>query len=116
MTNPVMTFSAAALRHLRQCVTAENAVGVRFEMKPDGCAGYGYVVTFPTEAEADDQCFQAEDIAVMMAAKSVALLRGVQVDFVSQSLGQKQLVFNNPQVKSECGCGLSVQISSDEAE
>lgn len=113
MNSPVlMQFSTAAQAHLMQCVVSHAAAAVRFEMKPDGCAGFGYHVTFPKVIPDEDISFKVEALIVVVAVNSINMLAGVKVDLVKQSLGQKQLVFDNPHVQSECGCGLSVQMKA----
>ena len=114
-TDGMVKLTPAARGHFERHIAASQGVGVRLEMKPDGCAGYGYVVTFPEVVAAKDVCFKVEGLSVMIDPESVHLLQGVTIDFVSQSLGQKQLVFQNPQVASMCGCGESVQLIEDAA-
>ena len=111
----IIRLTPAARAHFERHIAASQGAGVRLAMKPDGCAGYGYVVTFPEVVSAKDVCFKVEGLSVMIDPDSVHLLQGVTIDFVSQSLGQKQLVFQNPQVASMCGCGESVQLLEDAA-
>lgn len=108
-----MKISLSAEKHLLQHVEKNKACGVKFSMQPDGCAGYGYYVTFPITICDNDVCFTVNDLTVMVDKPSEKLLFNVEIDLKSISLGQKQLVFNNPQVKSECGCGLSVQMNTE---
>ena len=105
-----MQFTPAALSHLTKCLDKNNAVAIKFAMEKDGCAGFGYVVDFIKQIEPSCFRFQVSNLTIVIADDSIDLLRDVKVDYVSQSLGQKQLVFNNPQVTSSCGCGLSVSV------
>ncbi len=107
-----MQVSVAAKQHLLQHIKLNKACGVKFSMQPDGCAGYGYQVTFPLELDAANISFDINGLLIIVDLASQALLTGVNIDLQAEGLGQKQLVFNNPQVKSACGCGLSVQIDN----
>lgn len=91
-------------------IEKEKACGVKIVMSPDGCAGFGYDVSFPVVAAEQDLCFEINGLMVFVDLASKDLLQGTVVDLKSANVGQKQVVFNNPQVKSACGCGLSVQI------
>ena len=105
-----LDISDKAQRYFLAHIKKEKACGVKLVMRPDGCAGYGYNVSFPSEVNNNDICFEINSLKVFVDLQSKSLLQGTMIDLKSESVGQKQIVFNNPQVKSSCGCGLSVQI------
>jgi Fe-S cluster assembly iron-binding protein IscA len=43
-------------------------------------------------------------------AQVINALRNTEIDLVDKGLGQKQLVFNNPNIKHSCGCGESFSV------
>lgn len=99
-----------AQRYFLSHIEKEKACGVKLVMRPDGCAGYGYNISFPSEIDESDICFEINGLKIFVDLQSKGLLQGTVIDLKAESVGQKQIVFNNPQVKSSCGCGLSVQI------
>jgi len=105
-------FSSSAISHLKKCLVEHEANYVRFAMVPDGCAGYGYDISFI--AKTHDDFLDIQGVKVVIDKSSQALLKNLKVDLVTLSLGQKQLVFDNPQVQSACGCGLSVAVKKPE--
>ena len=114
MSESIIELSAKAVEHLITVVAKhEGAVGVKFSMRPDGCAGYGYVTSFPKVIDAVDTVIEVDNLIVIIEQASIELIQGTKIELQSQTLGQKQLVFDNPQVKSACGCGLSVQLKRE---
>jgi len=100
-----------ATRHiLKQMESDPAAIGFRLEVKRTGCSGWMYVVDLVREARADDLIFRSgDDLDIYVDEKSFGFVRGMEIDFVSEGL-TRQLVFNNPNVTAECGCGESFSI------
>jgi iron-sulfur cluster assembly accessory protein len=48
-------------------------------------------------------------ISVFLAANSVGMLRGTELDYVREGIN-RVLKFKNPNVTSACGCGESFSI------
>lgn len=101
-----------ATRHiLKQMESDPAAIGFRLEVKRTGCSGWMYVVDLVREARDDDLIFHAGDgLDIYVDEKSFSFVHGTEIDFVSEGL-TRQLVFNNPNVTAECGCGESFSIS-----
>ena len=76
----------------------------RIAIKGGGCSGFQYEFTFDKKLEADD--LQHENILI---DKTSADLKGSEVDFVSELIGD-QFKISNPQSKSSCGCGVSFSV------
>jgi iron-sulfur cluster assembly accessory protein len=100
-----------ATRHiLKQMESDPNAIGFRLEVKRTGCSGWMYVVDFVREARDDDLIFHVADgLDIHVDEKSFSFVHGTEIDFVSEGL-TRHLVFNNPNVTAECGCGESFSI------
>ena len=77
----------------------------RIAIKAGGCSGFQYEFTFDKKSEADD--LKHENI--LIDKTSADLLKGSEVDFVSELIGD-QFKISNPQSKSSCGCGVSFSI------
>ena len=77
----------------------------RIAIKGGGCSGFQYEFTFDKELTSDD--LKHENI--LIDKTSADLLKGSEVDFVSELIGD-QFKITNPQSKSSCGCGVSFSI------
>jgi iron-sulfur cluster assembly accessory protein len=100
-----------ATRHiLKQMESDPSAIGFRLEVKRTGCSGWMYVVDLVREARDDDLIFHvAEGLDIHVDEKSFSFVHGTEIDFVAEGL-TRHLVFNNPNVTAECGCGESFSI------
>jgi len=103
-----MTDSAAdhVRRHLDQ---RGKGVGLRLAVRTTGCSGLAYVLEFADEVAANDEVFEDHDIKVIVDKKSLVYLNGTELDFQKEGL-KEGLIFRNPNVKDECGCGESFTI------
>ena len=53
--------------------------------------------------------FEQHGVQVLVDAKSLPFLQGMEVDYVREGLNQR-LAFRNPNVKDSCGCGESFSV------
>jgi iron-sulfur cluster assembly protein len=58
---------------------------------------------------ADDVVFDEGGVKVIVAAKTLELIDGTEVDFIKDGLNEA-FKFRNPNVKGECGCGESFSV------
>ena len=113
----VIRLTDAAVAHIKQhMLKTPDAVGFRLSLKQRGCTGWAYVPEVITETFDDDIKLDSQEISVFIEPSAVPYVQGTVVDFVSENLGQEKLVFKNPNVESECGCGESFQVSDDNDE
>jgi iron-sulfur cluster assembly protein len=81
---------------------------MRAGIRGGGCTGYTYFFDFAEGALSErDQVFEAHGVTLWVDNKSLQLLDGSELDF-SRSLMGYGFKWNNPNVKSTCGCGESV--------
>ncbi len=66
---------------------------------------FQYEFTFDKEKNDDDLNYQN----ILIDKTSADLLKGSEVDYVSELIGE-QFKINNPQTKSSCGCGVSFSL------
>lgn len=105
-----ISLTDAAAAHIRKSLDARGrGVGVRLGVRPSGCSGMSYVVEYADEARPEDTVFDAQGVRVLVDAKSLAYLDGLELDFVREGLNEG-LAFNNPNEKSRCGCGESFSV------
>jgi iron-sulfur cluster assembly accessory protein len=90
----------------------KSAIGFRLGVKKSGCTGFSYVADIATDIKADEQQFTINGINVLMDEQGINALRNTEIDLVDKGLGQKQLVFNNPNIKHSCGCGESFSVEN----
>ncbi|HAS63828.1 MAG TPA: iron-sulfur cluster assembly protein IscA [Vibrio sp.] len=86
-----------------------KGVGLRLGVKTTGCSGMAYVLEFVDELNEEDEVFEHKGVTVIIDPKSLAYLDGTELDYVKQGLNEG-FEFNNPNAKSECGCGESFNV------
>jgi iron-sulfur cluster assembly protein len=81
--------------------------GLRVGLKAGGCSGYEYTFAWEPEAKDTDLVFPGPDGSrIFVDPRSYALLQGTELDY-DTTLMSRGFLFNNPNAKSTCGCGLS---------
>ena len=90
---------------LKDIESNNDTLNLRVYVTGGGCSGFQYEFTFDNKLAADD--LQHENI--LIDKTSADLLKGSEVDFVSELIGD-QFKISNPQSKSSCGCGVSFSI------
>ncbi|KUI99977.1 MULTISPECIES: iron-sulfur cluster assembly protein IscA [Vibrio] len=86
-----------------------KGIGLRLGVKTTGCSGMAYVLEFVDDLNEEDQVFENHGVKIIIDAKSLVYLDGTELDYVKQGLNEG-FEFNNPNVKSECGCGESFNV------
>lgn len=109
MNEHIVELTDAAVAHIRKIIARKGAgIGFRLSVKQAGCTGYKYQPEVVTEILADDlQFVTAHGLTVFIEPSCAQMIRGTLIDYVSKGPGQQQLVFHNPNIDSECGCGES---------
>lgn len=104
-----ITITPAAMTHLKNKVQQQKGKGFRLSMKKYGCNGYTHTIDIIDDI--------SDDLFYCLDPAYAPHLHGTVIDYVAKNLGQYQLVFNNPNVQSVCGCGESVYLNNaDHAE
>src|SRR5688572_16045189 len=100
--------AAAKVNEIRDQEAIEAEMGLRLRVVGGGCAGFSYDLYFDTPTEVDQQ-FEVAGVRVVVDEMSLMYLVGTQIDYVEglQGAGFK---FQNPNVKSTCGCGSSFSV------
>lgn len=107
LTEPASIYLKSKLPNLQ--------ASVRFVIKGGGCAGFEYGVKIEESSRVfdlpnrEDKTFVSRDVRIVVDRKSLLFLDGVIVDWKEHNLGH-QLIFNNPNSKNQCGCGVSFSI------
>ena len=82
--------------------------GLRIAVVGGGCSGFSYSMAFENQPSMLDKTYDYGGLKVYVDQASMLYLDGAEVDFVD-SLEGSGFKFNNPNVKSTCGCGSSFQ-------
>lgn len=102
-----ITLTEKAAQRVKTYLAKQNAsIGLRLGVRKSGCSGWAYVVEYADQVEAEDQVFVDREVKLVVARKNLPFLDGMEVDFVREGLNEN-FKFNNPNVKSQCGCGES---------
>ena len=80
--------------------------GLRIAVVGGGCSGFSYSMAFENSPGLLDKTYNFDGLKVFIDQASLLYLDGAEVDFV-ESLEGSGFKFNNPNVKSTCGCGSS---------
>lgn len=101
-----ITDKAAA--KVREISESENLIGqgLRLAVVGGGCAGFSYELFFEEAAADEDERFEEKGVRMFIDPRSYLYLEGTEIDFVD-GLHASGFKFNNPNVKSTCGCGSS---------
>ena len=83
--------------------------GLRVGVVGGGCSGFSYSMQFENGAGAMDKTFEFEGLKLYVDATSLMYLQGASVDYI-ETLEGAGFKFENPNVKSTCGCGSSFNV------
>ncbi|MDZ8184849.1 MAG: iron-sulfur cluster assembly accessory protein [Nostoc sp. ChiSLP02] len=106
--------------HLSQAATSEIVrikskqqpeVLFRLAVKPGGCSGLFYDMSFDKTIKAGDRVFDFDEVQVIVDAESLDRLNGLTVDYAEDLMGGG-FRFNNPQAIASCTCGNSFSIGN----
>jgi iron-sulfur cluster assembly protein len=106
-----ITMTPAAIKHVAGYIQKRGSgFGIRVAVRTSGCSGMAYVLEFVDQKEPEDQIFEMDGgVRIVIDPKSLAYLDGTELDFVKEGLNEG-FAFNNPNVRSECGCGESFNV------
>jgi iron-sulfur cluster assembly accessory protein len=109
-TAPI-TLTANATAKVKEIMAQQNPVpaGLRVGVVGGGCSGFSYSMQFENSAGMMDKVFDFDGLKVYVDATSVMYLNGCIVDYV-ETLEGAGFKFENPNVKSTCGCGSSFSV------
>jgi len=103
-----VTLTEKAATHIKNYIEKRGkGVGLRLGVRTSGCSGMAYTLEFADEFNDTDSQFESFGVKVLVDPKSLVFLEGTELDFVREGLNEG-FKFNNPNVKSACGCGESV--------
>jgi iron-sulfur cluster assembly accessory protein len=108
---PPLVLTPTAIAKVREIMATQDPLpaGLRIGVVGGGCSGFQYSMAFENQSGMMDKVFNFDDLRVFIDATSLMYLNGCTVDYV-ETLEAAGFKFDNPQVKSTCGCGSSFQV------
>jgi iron-sulfur cluster assembly accessory protein len=106
-----VTLTPNAVAKVKEIMAQQTPVpaGLRVGVQGGGCSGFSYAMSFENSAGMMDKTFNFDGLKVFVDATSVMYLNGCIVDYV-ETLEGAGFKFENPNVKSTCGCGSSFSV------
>lgn len=105
----MITITLSAAQHFDVMITRTKGMWLKLSVRRTGCSGYAYAVELVNELGDDLVSFESNGITIHIPEKDVPALTGMEIDYEKNGFFSG-LVFNNPNAKSECGCGESFRL------
>jgi iron-sulfur cluster assembly accessory protein len=108
---PPLVLTPQAIVKVREIMATQDPLpaGLRIGVVGGGCSGFQYSMAFENQSGMMDKVYNFDDLKVFVDATSLMYLNGCIVDYV-ETLEAAGFKFENPQVKSTCGCGSSFNV------
>jgi iron-sulfur cluster assembly accessory protein len=109
-TQPV-SLTPNAVAKVKEIMATQDPVpaGLRIGVVGGGCSGFSYSMAFENQPGMMDKVLTFGDLKVFVDATSLMYLQGCVVDYV-ETLEAAGFKFENPNVKTTCGCGSSFSV------
>ena len=105
-----ITVSDRAARRIGEILKTEgNGAMLRISVEGGGCSGFQYHMAFENQTNESDEVVDFDGLKVAVDQMSSMYLEGVEIDYI-ETLEGAGFKFNNPNVKSTCGCGSSFSV------
>jgi iron-sulfur cluster assembly accessory protein len=106
-----VNLTPTAVSKVKEIMAQQNPVpvGLRIGVVGGGCSGFSYSMSFENAQGVMDKTYNFEGLKVFVDATSAMYLNGCVVDYV-ETLEAAGFKFENPNVKSTCGCGSSFSV------
>jgi iron-sulfur cluster assembly accessory protein len=104
----MISLTPLAVEKVKEIMNQQNPLplGLRVAVIGGGCSGFTYHMAFENEVHENDNVYEFDGLKVMVDQVSEMYLDGAQIDYV-ETLEGAGFKFNNPNVRSTCGCGAS---------
>lgn len=101
--------SASAAQRLRKVLGGEDGAALRISVKGGGCSGFQYAFDIDRLRADDDLVIERDGAVILVDSVSLEYMKGSEVDFVDDLMGQSFKV-KNPNAVASCGCGVSFTV------
>ena len=106
-----LEFTPRAVEKVKEIIGQQEPqpMGLRVSVVGGGCSGFSYQMNFETQTNGIDKTFDFDGLKVFIDQASLMYLDGTRVDFI-ETLEGSGFKFENPNVKTTCGCGSSFSV------
>ena len=111
----ICTLTDTAKTQIEAICKENECYAVSLNLKGGGCAGFEYdwgTVATEQDVESKDIVIDAGTGKFIIGATSIMFLVGTEINYKKDLMGAMFEV-NNPNAKSACGCGVSVNFDMD---
>lgn len=108
---PSLDLTPTAVSKVKEILTQQTPQpqGLRVSVVGGGCSGFSYQMNFENESNGIDKVFDFDGLKVFVDQASLMYLRGTRIDYI-ETLEGSGFKFDNPNVKTTCGCGSSFSV------
>jgi iron-sulfur cluster assembly protein len=110
--NTMVQLTPVAVTKVKEIIQSQNPspAGLRVAVVGGGCSGFSYHMAFENQInENSDNVYEFEGLKVLVDQMSEMYLDGISIDYI-ETIEGSGFKFNNPNVKSTCGCGSSFSV------
>lgn len=106
-----ITLADSAVARLKKLLADRNTpnAGLRIAVRGGGCSGLAYVMEWAEQPKERDKIFERDGVRVFVDPKSYLYLMGTELVW-EEGLMASGFKLQNPNVKSQCGCGESFTV------
>jgi iron-sulfur cluster assembly protein len=106
-----LQLTETAINKVKEVLGQQNPkpAGLRIGVMGGGCSGFSYQMVFESEGTPMDKVMEFDGLKVFVDQTSLMYLDGTEVDYI-ETLEGAGFKFNNPNVKTTCGCGSSFSV------
>ncbi|MBW4630702.1 MAG: iron-sulfur cluster assembly accessory protein [Iphinoe sp. HA4291-MV1] len=109
----MIQLSKSAANEIRRLKSKQQPnVLFRLAVKPGGCSGWYYEMSFDEAVQVDDSVFDCYGTQIVIDAESLKYINELTLDY-SEDLMGGGFRFYNPQADATCGCGNSFSTTND---
>ena len=107
----MVSLTEVAASKVKEIMAQQNPAptALRVAVVGGGCSGFSYHMAFDNQENSSDNVYEHGGIKVLVDQMSEMYLDGVSIDYI-ETLEGAGFKFNNPNVKSTCGCGSSFTV------
>lgn len=110
-SQPISVTQAAA-DFFKKALDKHECASMRLSTKKSGCSGHSYVLEPDVSQDGDELVTLTNGVSLAIDPEALGLIQGTEIDLEVKGLNGT-IVFRNPNVVSECGCGESFSVDSD---
>jgi len=105
-----ISLTQVAQQQMAKQIKQSGHTSMRLSLRAAGCSGLEYILEYVDEAQVNDLHLPCDDFTLLVDANSYKqALKGLKIDF-QQDMLSSAFVYQNPNKKGECGCGISFTV------